>query len=130
MVLIQTIRVGDNADDVDKLRCGLLFQGKDSIADYYSKVKRCNDIVNLCKRHLESEFFDGPTPENKRHIARSGFYHVHDLDKTVEMLIQAEKENVPDFITAFNDFLRQAGGAQNIIISAFLSRELTQPFMY
>ncbi|CAB4488286.1 unnamed protein product [Rhizophagus irregularis] len=25
---------------------------------------------------------------------------------------------------------RQAGGAQNIIISAFLSRELTQPFMY
>ena len=30
-----------------------------------------------------------------------------------------------DFITAFNDFLRQADGAQNII-SAFLSQELTQ----
>ncbi|GBB97127.1 hypothetical protein RclHR1_02920012 [Rhizophagus clarus] len=31
-----------------------------------------------------------------------------------------------DFITAFSDFLRQVDGAQNII-SAFLSRELTQP---
>jgi len=31
-----------------------------------------------------------------------------------------------DFITAFNDYLRQADGAQNIIF-AFLSRELTQP---
>ena len=30
-----------------------------------------------------------------------------------------------DFVTAFNDYLRQADGAQNII-SAFLSRELTR----
>ncbi|CAB4459869.1 unnamed protein product [Rhizophagus irregularis] len=35
--------------------------------------------------------------------------------------------NTPnDFINAFNDYLRQADGAQDII-SAFLSRELTQP---
>ena len=34
-----------------------------------------------------------------------------DPDKTVEMFIRAEKENVPDFITAFSDNLRQAGNA-------------------
>ncbi|PKK78441.1 hypothetical protein RhiirC2_535105 [Rhizophagus irregularis] len=37
------IKVGDNADDLDKFRCGLLLQDKDSIVDYYSNVKRCND---------------------------------------------------------------------------------------
>jgi hypothetical protein len=40
------IKVGDNADEIDKFRCGLLH------AEYYSKLKRCNDTVNLCKDHL------------------------------------------------------------------------------
>ncbi|CAG8732040.1 hypothetical protein GLOIN_2v1874831 [Rhizophagus irregularis DAOM 181602=DAOM 197198] len=48
----------------------------------------------------------------------SGFYHVHDLDKVVEMLIQTERGNAPDFITvpdfttAFSDYLRQASNVQ------------------
>jgi hypothetical protein len=112
-----------------------LLQDKDSIADYYSKIKRCNNIVNLCKSHLEGVFFDGLTTENKKHIAESGFYHVHDLDKVVEMLIQAERGNAPDFITAFSDYLRhvqistQSGFSNNNLISTFLNLELTRPSM-
>jgi hypothetical protein len=129
------IKVGNNTNEVDKFRCGLLLQDKDSIADYYTKIKRCNNIVNLCKSHLEGVFFDGLSTENKKYFAKSGFYHIHDLDKVVEMLIQAEKENVPDFITAFSDYLRQASNVQistqfnNNFISAFLNLELTRPSM-
>ncbi|UZO21854.1 uncharacterized protein OCT59_014238 [Rhizophagus irregularis] len=56
----------------------------------------------------------------------------------VEMLIQAEKENAPDFITAFSDCLRQVSNVQistqsgfsnNNFISAFLNLELTRPSM-
>ncbi|CAI2180561.1 15999_t:CDS:2, partial [Funneliformis geosporum] len=83
-----------------------ILSNKDSIADYYSKIKRCNNIVNLCKSHLQCVFFDELTTENKKHIAKSGFYHVYDLDKVVEMLIRAEKENMSYFITAFSDYLR------------------------
>jgi hypothetical protein len=137
-------QVGNNANEVDKFRCGLLLQDKDSIADYYLKIKRCNNIINLCKSHLEGVFFDGLTTENKKHIAESGFYHVHDLDKVVEMLIQAERGNAPDFITAFSDYLRQASNVQILTqsefsnnnlpegafaISAFLNLELTRPSM-
>jgi hypothetical protein len=57
------IKVGDNADEIDKFRCGLLHQGEDSLAEYYSKLKRCNDTVGLCKDHLEEKFFEGISPE-------------------------------------------------------------------
>ncbi|CAB4406577.1 unnamed protein product [Rhizophagus irregularis] len=58
------IKVGDNADDLDKFRCGLLLQDKDSIVDYYSKVKRCNDssisVKNISEENsLEVFRFNG-----------------------------------------------------------------------
>src|SRR6266496_6672020 len=76
----------------------------------------------------------------KDYITRLGYYYNHDLDpdKIVEMLIRAEKENVPDFITAFSDYLSQASNVQistqsgfsnNNFISAFLDLELTRPSM-
>jgi hypothetical protein len=132
------IRVGNNANEVDKFRCGLLLQDKDSIADYYSKIKRCNDIIKLCKNHLKEVFHKGLSPESQKYIARFGCYYDHDLDpdKMVEMLIRAEKENAPDLITAFSDYLRhvqistQSGFTNNNnLISAFLNLELTRPSM-
>ena len=35
------------------------------------------------------------------------------INELAEMLIRTEKETVPDFITAFSDFLRQVGGVNN-----------------
>ncbi|PKC00396.1 hypothetical protein RhiirA5_382492 [Rhizophagus irregularis] len=82
-------------------------------------------------------FHKGLLSESQRYIARFGCYYDHDLDpdKMVEMLIQAEKENVPDLITAFSDYIRQASNVQistqsgfsNNFISAFLNLELTRP---
>ncbi|PKC55791.1 hypothetical protein RhiirA1_542369 [Rhizophagus irregularis] len=134
------IKVENNADEVDKFRCGSLLQDEDSIVDYYSKIKRCNDVIKLCKNHLRELFHKGLSSESQRYIARFGCYYNHDLDpdKMVEMLIQAEKENVPDLITAFSDYLSQVSNVQistqsgfsnNNIISAFLNLELTRPSM-
>ena len=101
------IKVGNNADEVEKFQYESLLQDEDSIADYYSKIKRCNDVIKLCKNHLREVFHKGLSPESQRYIARFGCYYDHDLDpdKMVEMLIRAEKENVPDFITAFSNYL-------------------------
>ncbi|CAB5189180.1 unnamed protein product [Rhizophagus irregularis] len=96
-----------------------------------------NDVIKLCKNHLRELFHKGLLSESQRYIARFGCYYDHDLDpdKMVEMLIQAEKENVPDLITAFSDYIRQASNVQistqsgfsNNFISAFLNLELTRP---
>ncbi len=43
-------------------------------------------------------------------------------------IIMGMADTLNNFVTVFNDYLRQADGAQNII-SAFLSRELIQPSM-
>ncbi|GES78023.1 hypothetical protein GLOIN_2v1765706 [Rhizophagus clarus] len=103
------IKVSDNTDEVDKFWYGLLLQGKDSIVDYYSKIKRCNDVIKLCKNHLRELFHKGLSSESQRYIARFRCYYNHNLDpdKMVEMLIQTEKENVSDLITAFSDYLSQ-----------------------
>ena len=54
------------------------------------------------------------------------------------MLIQAEKKNMSNFITAFSDYLSQASNIQiltqsgfsnNNFIFAFLNLELTRPSM-
>ncbi|CAG8562580.1 2879_t:CDS:2 [Funneliformis mosseae] len=103
------IKVDDNADEVDKFWYGLLLKGEDSIVDYYSKIKRCNDVIKLCKNYLRELFHKGLLSESQRYIARFGCYYSYDLDsdKIVEMLIQVEKKNTSDFITAFSDYLRQ-----------------------
>ena len=134
------IKVDDNADEVDKFQYGLLLQGEDSIVDYYSKIKRCNDVIKLCKNHLRELFHKGLSLESQRYITRFGCYYDHNLDsnKMVEMLIWTEKKNVPDFITAFSDYLNQASNVQiltqfgfsnNNFISTFLNPELTRPSM-
>ncbi|PKB94528.1 hypothetical protein RhiirA5_438563 [Rhizophagus irregularis] len=58
------IKVDNNADEVDKFRYGLLLQSEDSIVNYYSKIKRCNDVIKLCKNHLREVFHKGLLPES------------------------------------------------------------------
>ncbi|GET55410.1 hypothetical protein GLOIN_2v1882275 [Rhizophagus irregularis DAOM 181602=DAOM 197198] len=88
------------------------------VDDNADEIKRCNDVIKLCKNHLRELFHKGLSSE--------------------KMLIQAEKENAPDFITAFSDCLRQVSNVQistqsgfsnNNFISAFLNLELTRPSM-
>ncbi len=73
------------------------------------KIKRCNNIIKLCKNHLREVFHKGLSLESQRYIARFGYYYDYDLNsnKMVEILIRAEKKNMTDFITAFNDYLSQ-----------------------
>ena len=46
-------------------RYEMLRQDKDSIADYYSKVKRYNDIVNFSEEHFRNKFINGLTLKNQ-----------------------------------------------------------------
>jgi hypothetical protein len=118
------IKIGNNANEIEMFRYGILRQDKDSIADYYSKVKRCNDIVNFSEERLRNEFIEGLTLENQWYIAMSGYYRT--LDELVKELIQAErqadrKEAIPVF-TAFSEYCRQAGITnQNLIQSIWRS---------
>lgn len=80
MVMIQMTE--DNTDEIEKFRCGLLLQGEDSITEYYSEVKRCNDVVKLCKDHLKNVFIN--ELENKNSVLIKFGYN-HPLDITVEM---------------------------------------------
>ena len=105
------IKVGDNADEVDKFRCGSLLQGEDSIVDYYSKIKRCNDVIKLCKNHLKEVFVKGLTPKNK-HFALMDFEYTFPpdfpLDVLVIMLIQVEKGTTSKLLLqACLDFISQ-----------------------
>ena len=62
--------------------------------DYYSKIKKCNDVIKLCKNHLKEVFIKGLTPKNK-HFALIDFEYIFlpdfPLDVLVIMLIQVEK---------------------------------------
>ena len=42
----------------------ILHQDKDSVVDYYSKVKMCNDIVNFSEEYLRNKFINGLILEN------------------------------------------------------------------
>ncbi|GBB88949.1 hypothetical protein RclHR1_15570009 [Rhizophagus clarus] len=97
-------------------------------------------ILSSSVKIILEAFHKGLSPESQRYIAGFGCYYDHDLDsdKMVEMLIQAEKENVPDLITIFSDYLNQVSNVQfstqsgfsnNNIISAFLNLELTRSSM-
>uniref|UniRef100_U9U185 Uncharacterized protein n=1 Tax=Rhizophagus irregularis (strain DAOM 181602 / DAOM 197198 / MUCL 43194) TaxID=747089 RepID=U9U185_RHIID len=70
----------DNTDEIEKFRCGLLLQGEDSITEYYSEVKRCNDVVKLCKDHLKNVFIN--ELENKNSVLIKFGYN-HPLDITI-----------------------------------------------
>ncbi|CAB4427626.1 unnamed protein product [Rhizophagus irregularis] len=105
------IKVENNADEVDKFRCGSLLQDEDSIVDYYSKIKRCNDVIKLCKNHLKEVFIKGLTPKNK-HFALMDFEYIFPpdlpLDVLVIMLIQAEKGTTSKLLLqACLDFISQ-----------------------
>ncbi|PKK70643.1 hypothetical protein RhiirC2_746061, partial [Rhizophagus irregularis] len=75
----------NNTDEIEKFRCGLLLQGEDSITEYYSEVKRCNDVVKLCKDHLKNVFINELAPENKNSVLIKFGYNLP-LGITVEML--------------------------------------------
>ncbi|CAB4487678.1 unnamed protein product [Rhizophagus irregularis] len=105
------IKVENNADEVDKFRCGSLLQDEDSIVDYYSKIKRCNDVIKLCKNHLKEVFIKGLTPKNK-HFALMDFEYIFPpdlpLDVLVIMLIQVEKGTTSKLLLqACLDFISQ-----------------------
>jgi hypothetical protein len=107
----QRDQVGNNANEVDKFRCGLLLQGEDSIVDYYSKIKRCNDVIKLCKNHLKEVFIKGLTPKNK-HFALMDFECTFPpdfpLDVLVILLIQVEKGTTSKLLLqACLDFISQ-----------------------
>ncbi|CAG8681784.1 20562_t:CDS:2 [Rhizophagus irregularis] len=86
------IKVGDNADDLDKFRCGLLLQDKDSIVDYYSNVKRCNDSSISVKNISEENSLE----DYHKKIVISPWDFP--LDVLVKMLIQAEKGSTTKLI--------------------------------
>ena len=78
-----------NTDEIEKFRCGLLRQGDDPLADYYSKLKRCNDIVRLCKEHFEEKFYSGLSPKYLSIIF--DFNPIPPLDILINKLISLEK---------------------------------------
>ena len=104
------IKVDDNADEVDKFRYGLLLQDEVSIVDYYSKIKRCNDVIKLCKNHFREVFIKGLTPKNK-HFALMDFEYIFldlPLDVLVIILIQVEKGTTSKLLLqACLDFISQ-----------------------
>ncbi|CAG8683097.1 18171_t:CDS:2 [Rhizophagus irregularis] len=81
----------DNTDEIEKFRCGLLLQGEDSITEYYSEVKRCNDVVKLCKDHLKNVFIN--ELENKNSVLiKFGYNHPLDITpKLQRSLIQVDQ---------------------------------------
>ena len=97
-------KIGNNANKIEMFYYRILHQDKDSIVDYYLKIKRYNDIVNFSEERLRNKFIDGLTLENQWYIAMSGYYHT--LDELVKALIQAEKETIP-VLTAFSEYCRQ-----------------------
>ena len=66
---------------IDKVRCGLLLQGDDSIVDYYSKVKRCNNDVNLCEKHLRREKAQRLNCMLRLYIATAEIGYSYDSDR-------------------------------------------------
>jgi hypothetical protein len=88
-----------------------LLQGEDLIVDYYSKIKRCNDVIKLCKNHLKEVFIKGLTPQNK-HFALMDFECTFPpdfpLDVLVILLIQVEKGTTSKLLLqACLDFISQ-----------------------
>ncbi|CAG8608955.1 1379_t:CDS:2, partial [Diversispora eburnea] len=85
---VDEIKVGVNADEIDKFRCGLLRQGGDSIAEYYSKLIRCNNTVNLCNEHFEEKFFTGLSPKYMSILF--DFNPIPPHDELIKILIQRQ----------------------------------------
>ena len=77
-----------DADEIEKFHCELLLQDEDSIADYYSKLKRSNDTVNLCNDH-EEKFFGGLSPKYMSILL--DFKPIPPLDELVKKLIQCQR---------------------------------------
>ncbi|RGB23256.1 hypothetical protein C1646_774793 [Rhizophagus diaphanus] len=79
------------------------------------KIKRCNDVIKLCKNHLRKIFHKGLSSESQRYIEKFRCYYSHDLD--------------PDKMASNVQILTQSGFSNNNFISAFLNLELTRPSM-
>jgi hypothetical protein len=56
------------------------------VEEYYSKIKRCNEIVKYSEDFLWHEFIEGLTPENK--ICAENIKSRPTFDELVERLIQ------------------------------------------
>nr|CAG8703956.1 15898_t:CDS:1 [Entrophospora candida] len=58
-------RISTGPTDIQKFRFGDLRQGDDSIMEYYTKVKKCNESVGYNEDHLKHRFFHGLSPDNQ-----------------------------------------------------------------
>jgi hypothetical protein len=108
----------NDAVEIEKLRCEILLQGEGSITDYYSKIKRYNDNVNLCEKHLKREFIRGLSPKVKCFALMDFDYDNVNmpvispwdlpLDVLVKMLIQEEKDaTTKEILQPCLDFISQ-----------------------
>jgi len=68
------IKIGNNANEIEMFHYGILRQDKDSVADYYSKVKRCNDIVNFSEERFRNKFIKSTYSGRKRN--NTCFYRI------------------------------------------------------
>ena len=104
MTITQTMSNIMQVDQSDiQFRFGKLDQGNDSVADYYSRLKRCNDIVNFSENHLRNEFVRGLTPVNQRFVIIHGLGLTLDelgltLDELVEKLSMMENSDFIDSV--------------------------------
>jgi hypothetical protein len=74
-------RIGSKLESRSKSRdlnrpipSGLLLQGENLIAEYYSKVEICNDAVKFCKDYLKGKFIIGLTPENCKNVLTDSIF--------------------------------------------------------
>ncbi|CAG8634450.1 6694_t:CDS:2 [Funneliformis mosseae] len=61
---INEIKIGNNINEIEIFCYGILRQDKNLVADYYLKVKRCNNIANFSEKRLKNKFIDRLTLEN------------------------------------------------------------------
>ena len=66
MSIMQTMSNTAQVDqsDIQKFRYGKLVRGNNSVVDYYSKLKKCNEIVKISEEHLRRDFLSGLTLES------------------------------------------------------------------
>ena len=95
-----------NQTDIQKFRFGKLVQGNDSVEDYYSKLKRCNEVVQFSEDYLKGVFIKGLSSGNQFHVHNILEYNFS-LDEFVEIIDQAGKERLTDYITGIKGNIDQ-----------------------
>ncbi len=72
------------------------------MAGYYSKLRKCNKIINFDKDYFKNEFIRKLLSENQFYIYSILKYNFS-LGKLFEIINQAEKEELIDYIIRIKD---------------------------